>query len=422
MRVWKVLGVVVLALVLVAVVSQVARLLGSRGDANQRQEAVQPFYTPPDPLPSTVPGTLLRSEPLGTPLTGATTHRILYVTQDAAGAPTVSSGMLIIPDGPPPPGGRPVVAWAHPTVGLGDTCAPSRRDSPIAGQLTEPWMLQMVSYGWVIVATDYAGLGTPGISQYLVGRAEANDVVNSVRAARAFAGSGASDRWVVYGHSQGGHSALWTGQLAREIAPELTLLAVAAAAPAAELLPLVAEQWDQTVAWVIGPEVAYAWPTVYPDLPLTEVIGQQQVDNTESLATACLIPAAVGGVVRQGIGRTYFSEDPEQSPRWAAALGEQTPRPITDLPVLVAQGTADQVVVPNTTALLQEKWCAAGARLTTVWLGGQGHNHLGETAGTVAGEFFHRVLAGQDVGDTCSVPPAVPAYPTPVNPGFGSTQ
>ncbi|MEI6374155.1 MAG: lipase family protein [Actinomycetes bacterium] len=420
MKWWKVLGLVVLALVLVGLTTQVARFLGSRTQADQRQEALDPFYTPPDPLPSTKPGTLLRSEPLGATLTGASTFRILYVSQKADGSPTVSSGMLLIPDSPAPAGGRPVVAWAHPTVGLGDACAPSRRDEPISSQLTEPWMLQMISFGYVIVATDYAGLGTPGISQYLVGQAEANDVVNSVRAAREFKDSGASTTWMVYGHSQGGQSALWTGDLANKLAPELNLVAVAAAAPAAELVPLVDEQWDETVSWVIGPEVAYGWPTQYPNLPLSAVIAQEQINSTESLATDCLKAAALGGLVRQNIGRTYFSSNPIDNPQWKAALTAQTPAPITDLPVLIIQGTADQVVIPNTTSLLEQKWCAAGSNLTSVWLGGQGHNHMGEMGGTVAGSWFQRILAGEKISNTCSQPPTVLPYPTPVNPGFGS--
>ncbi|MCX6460038.1 MAG: hypothetical protein NTZ03_06985 [Actinobacteria bacterium] len=420
MKWWKVLGLVVLALVLVGLTTQVARFLGSRTQADQRQEALDPFYTPPDPLPSTKPGTLLRSEPLGATLTGASTFRILYVSQKADGSPTVSSGMLLIPDSPAPAGGRPVVAWAHPTVGLGDACAPSRRDEPISSQLTEPWMLQMISFGYVIVATDYAGLGTPGISQYLVGQAEANDVVNSVRAAREFKDSGASTTWMVYGHSQGGQSALWTGDLAKNLAPELNLVAVAAAAPAAELVPLVDEQWDETVSWVIGPEVAYGWPTQYPNLPLSAVIAADQVNSTENLATDCLKTAALGGLVRQNIGITYFSTNPIDNPQWKAALTAQTPAPITDLPVLIIQGTADQVVIPNTTSLLEQKWCAAGSNLTSVWLGGQGHNHMGEMGGTVAGSWFQRILAGEKISNTCSQPPTVPPYPTPVNPGFGS--
>ncbi len=75
-----------------------------------------------------------------------------------------------------------------------------------------------------------------------------------MRALRNFEPSQAGKRWIVWGHSQGGHSALWTGKLAGKIAPELDLIAVGAAAPAAELMVIMQNQWNGTIGWVIGPE------------------------------------------------------------------------------------------------------------------------------------------------------------------------
>ena len=50
-------------------------------------------------------------------------------------------------------------AWAHGTVGIGDQCAPSheiRDNLPPFGGL-------QVERGAVLVATDYEGIGTPGL-------------------------------------------------------------------------------------------------------------------------------------------------------------------------------------------------------------------------------------------------------------------
>jgi hypothetical protein len=58
-------------------------------------------------------------------------------------------------------------------------------------QDTDNWLDQMMALGWVVVSTDYVGLGTPGINNYLVAQDEARDVVNSVRAAQAFPGTDA---------------------------------------------------------------------------------------------------------------------------------------------------------------------------------------------------------------------------------------
>ena len=100
----------------------------------------------------------------------------------ADGVAAASGGMLFVPSSPAPAGGRPVVAWAHGTLGQGDACAPSRSSNPL--QDTDNWLGEMLALGWVVVTTDYVGLGTPGTDQYLVAQAEARDVVNAVRAAR----------------------------------------------------------------------------------------------------------------------------------------------------------------------------------------------------------------------------------------------
>ena len=130
------------------------------------------------------------------------------------------SGAIFIPPGKAPAGGRDVIAWAHPTSGVVEKCAPSLMPDT-AGMI---WGLQsMLAKGYVVVATDYPGLGTPGIHPYLIGESEGRAVLDSVRAARAMPQSGASNRFVVWGHSQGGHAALYTGELAKSYAPELEL-------------------------------------------------------------------------------------------------------------------------------------------------------------------------------------------------------
>ncbi len=103
-----------------------------------------------------------------------------------------------------------------------------------------PGLDDMLSRGFVVVATDYVGLGTPGQHPYLIGESEARSVLDSVRAARRFPGAKAGDTFAVWGHSQGGHAALFTGQLAASYAPELKLAGVAAAAPATAAAPAAA--------------------------------------------------------------------------------------------------------------------------------------------------------------------------------------
>src|ERR1700748_543989 len=177
------------------------------------------------------PGSVIRDEPMVGAPAGGIAHRVLYRSTDPDGKPIAVSGVIIVPPGVAPSGGWPVIAWAHPTTGIVPHCAPSLAIflfQQIAG--SRPMMEQ----GYAIAATDYPGLGTPGPHPYLVGVSEARAVIDSVRAARSFPGLENSPRYAVWGHSQGGQAALFTGIIAKSYAPELQLVGVAAAAPATD--------------------------------------------------------------------------------------------------------------------------------------------------------------------------------------------
>ncbi|MDA9293021.1 lipase family protein [bacterium] len=203
-----------------------------------------------------------------------------------------------------------------------------------------------MSLGWVVVATDYVGLGTDGTELFLLGEAESRDVVNSERVARNLSMTAAHARFVVWGHAQGGHSSLWTGHLAKDLAPELNLLGVAAAAPAAELVAINRAQWDTPVGWAIGPEVAVAWPAVYPELQVEDVVSETGQSRLGALTNECIRPAGLEGLVRSELGQKFFGSDPTQQPQWASAGEAQTPPPLpSGMPAFIAQGLDDKVVL-----------------------------------------------------------------------------
>ena len=148
---------------------------------------------------------------------GSTAFRILYRSTSPSGEPIAVSGAIFIPPGPAPAGGRDVIAWAHPTSGVVESCASSLMPD-LAGTI---WGLSdMLARGYVVVATDYPGLGTPGMHPYLISESEGRAVLDSVRAARDLPDAGASNRFAVWGHSQGGHASLYTGELAASYAPD----------------------------------------------------------------------------------------------------------------------------------------------------------------------------------------------------------
>jgi len=164
------------------------------------------FYDPPRPFAPAPAGTLIRAEAFsGYQLPpGATAVRILYHSRALDGTDIATSGVVLIPAGTPPRGGWPLIAWAHGTSGVARMCAPSLMKDVEYGS---EGLMPMVAAGFAVVATDYAGLGTPGPHQYDNKIPQANDVVYSVAAAHA-AVAPLGKRWVAIGHSQGG-TAVW---------------------------------------------------------------------------------------------------------------------------------------------------------------------------------------------------------------------
>jgi hypothetical protein len=207
--------------------------------------AQTPFYQASTQQMAGAPGTIIRSEPMLFAPAGTQAYRVLYRSTGLSGEPIAVSGVIIVPPGPAPAGGRPIVAWAHPTTGVVPHCAPSLAIfvfQQMAG------LRQLIEQGAVVAATDYPGLGTAGPHPYLVGDSEARAVIDSVRAARNIPGVDGGNDFAVWGHSQGGQASLYTGLIAGSYAPELHLVGVAAAAPATSLVTLMGDDFKTTAA------------------------------------------------------------------------------------------------------------------------------------------------------------------------------
>lgn len=406
----KVVGIVVCALLVAATAFGLAYAASSWEQSREQQTALDPFYTPPDVLPEQL-GTVIRREPLGIEVAGGSAERFLYVSERPDGTRAASGGMLFLPTAPAPDGGRPIVAWEHGTLGMGDACVPSRSSDPTADITT--FLPQMLAQGWIVVATDYVGLGTPGPNQYLIAEAEVRDVVNSVRAVRTIPEAQASNRYVTFGHSQGGHASIWTGHLGPEYAPDLELLGVAAAAPALDLRDIASAQWDTPVGWVIGSDLIEAWPSYYPDLPIDSILSTSGKDAAARLAAECVTASGLEALVREKFNEQFFAQDPLDNAAWSEALREQTPQPMpASMPVFIAQGTADQVVLPWPNAIISKEWCDAGSTLSVLWMGGVDHQDAAHVGGPSAFQWISQRFAGAPAESTCSLPlPVAPQAP-----------
>jgi acetyl esterase/lipase len=333
------------------------------------------------------PGSLVRREVLLGAPDGAAAYRILYRSTGLNNEPILVSGAIVIPAGPPPPGGRPIVAWAHPTSGVEPQCAPSLARS-LFRQIQG--LREMVERGYVVVATDYPGLGTPQTHPYLVGVSEGRAVLDSVRAARQIPEAGADSRFVVWGHSQGGQAALYTGLIAKDYAPELTLAGVAAAAPATDLVTLVNDDFNSVGGKNLTAMTLWSWARVY-NAPIDRVVAPDAIPVVNRLAGEC-IESIFDILVRRRTERPL-----EQSfltvqnltalEPWRSLLASNTPGALPPgIPVFLAQGDADQLVRPAVTRAYMRQLCQAGSRVRMVVLPGVGHGFAGRdsAAGAVA--------------------------------------
>jgi acetyl esterase/lipase len=348
------------------------------------------------------PGTLIRQEPLSlaTP-DGARAYRVLYRSTGLRNEPIAVSGAVIIPSGAPPANGRRIVAWAHPTTGVVPRCAPS-----LALFLIQQiqGVREMIERGYVVAATDYPGLGTPQTHPYLVGVSEARAVLDSVRAARSM--TEAQNRFVVWGHSQGGQAALFTGMIAKSYAPELDLAGVAAAAPATELATLLADDINTNGGRNLTAMTLWSWARVF-NAPSDSVLDPAALPTVDLLAGEC-IESIYDMIVRRGptqaLAQRFLSvNDFYNLKPWRALIASNTPTTTLPphIPVFIAQGAEDELVRPQVTAEYMHRLCQTGSKVQMMVFPNVNHGFIARDAAPAALEWITDRFAGFGAPSDC---------------------
>jgi acetyl esterase/lipase len=347
------------------------------------------------------PGDLIRSESIASPLPGAAAWKILYASTGLDGETIDVSGVVIAPIRPPPVHGRPIVAWAHPTTGVARNCAPSILKGVFD---TIPHLPALMALDDVLVATDYPGLGTAGPHPYLVGVSEGRAVLDSVRAAQQIPKAGAGARFAAWGHSQGGHAALFAGQLAKSYAPELTLVGVAAIAPATELEQLLKDDLDERAGKIIVSYCLWSWSRVYRT-PLDEWVAPGVVPAIDRLAADCIETEgeAYGALLATlPIPSNYLSPEVYGSGQWRPLFAENRPgQSRTGAALYIAQGTDDTIVRPAVTADFVAGLCRAGETVRYEPFPGVGHMKAGRVSASSAIQWMQDRFEGARAPSTC---------------------
>jgi pimeloyl-ACP methyl ester carboxylesterase len=391
-----------LALALCAAQAPAAkRADGKKGDEDKVVKGPKglKFYKPPKPLPKRHGDLIWWRGARGlVPLADArSTKLVLYASRTPQGKRTAVSGSVSVPKGKPPKGGWPVITYAHGTTGVADVCAPSRNrvggPAQLSNSYIDPQLNEWLRAGYAVVRTDYQGLGTPGNHPYLISVSEGRGVLDIIRAAREL-DDRIGRRFLVAGHSQGGHAALFAAGLAKAWAKGLKLRGTVAFAPASHileqvsLLPLLTSPSSLTALAVLIVDGA---ATQSKQINVAAILSDRVLAFYPLLQTECV--EQLGSASR--LGSVPPSEIQRQGSDLSPLLPElakMNPLVRSGAPIMIAQGDADMTVFPNFTDQLNNELLGAGNQVTYRKYPGIGHGDIVVAAQADALAFFRQLL------------------------------
>ena len=330
-----------------------------------------PFYQIPLEFSQAAPGTLLKVEkdadtksyviPAGTALS-----KIVYQSEKLNRTPVPVSRFILWPYAARSHrDGYRVVAWAHGTSGASANHAPSNYKN-LWQHFLAPYQLAL--QGYVVVGTDYAGLGVqkdasgaPIMHEYLASPSQGNDVVHSVSAARV-AFPELSKDFVAIGHSQGGGAA-WAVAQRAAASPIPGYLGAIAISPYTNFLN-EESVFGPRAAATICPGIASSFPDFDPQYILT---AEGEKRTALMSQTGAGVAAAIAIVHNADLVKPDWRTDP-----YVRKYGDLTGsggKPIQG-PLLVIHGEADamnsvatvKAAVENTARLFPS------AQLESIWL------------------------------------------------------
>lgn len=347
------------------------------------------------------PGRLITASPLATEAPRSGGWRITYESRDSEGRPIQVAGVVFTPQGKAPDGGWPVIAWAHGSWGIEPQCNIALSPALWA---QSPFFKALLARGYAVVATDYAGYGMGGIHPYLVGDASAYAVIDAVRAANRMQGANTGRRFAVWGESQGGHAALWTGQLAPTYAPGLTLVGIAAAAPTTDLVANLGGKIDPTVRAFLTAYVGASWEQYYgADLrAFTSPVG---ADLIRRLSKNCVDLKGFKFMTKIGLLRLRSAlkgvDLPTVDPWRELIVHNSVSRTPANAPLLVAQGGKDVIVAPEVTKAFVKDQCRQGKKLRFLWLPAMEHPQSARDTANPTIDWIADRFAGRPEPDDC---------------------
>jgi acetyl esterase/lipase len=199
---------------------------------------------------------------------------------------------------------------------------------------------------------------------------------------------------VVWGHSQGGQAALFTGMIAKSYAPELTLLGVAAAAPATDLATLMTDDIGSVGGKNITAMTLWSWQRVY-GAAMDRLVDPRAMPAINRLAREC---------IERPLEEYFLTvQGPGEVEPWRSLLTRNTPGTLPpDIPVFLAQGDKDAIVRPQVTRSYAAALCRAGSKVDMLALPDIGHGRAAQASALAAADWMTDRFSGASPPDRCA--------------------
>jgi len=349
------------------------------------------FYSFDEPIPPE-PGSIVKYEKLAAPNLKGTVYRVVYTSTTIDNKPTAVTGIIIVPHKAAPAGGYRVVSWGHGTNGMADKCTPSldpEDDFPLANMLLDR--------GWLLTSSDYQGEGTPGPLPYIAGDSAARNTIDIVRAAHNLPGVNVSKDYVVWGHSEGGQTAMFTDHIGPTYAPELNMKGVVAGAPPSQFNLIYTFLQTSPYKYYLlmaagGLNTAYGNTRA----PLDDVLTAKGMALVPQLDKGC--SDYVSNLVKNIKVSELTKTDPFKVPKWRTVLEENDPQQFkakSPVPLLIIQGGNDEQIPVVSTQILAQHLCGLGQDLERWIYPGQSHaGVIGPSSGDMVRWISDRFAGG----------------------------
>lgn len=407
------------------------------------EPSVAPFYEQVAQIrPAGKLGQVVKYEQIVAGIPGADAWKIAYISSDVNNKHTIATAIVVAPH--EVGRDRPIIAWAHGTTGTAQNNGPSQEENP-AVPLNQYFLIGGNSYtdyglpaieafiraGYVVVATDYQGLGGGGRHQYAVAVTNGRDVINSVRAVSSEKLGGAGKSSVALGWSQGGGAILSMASDGDYIvqkgsaSDDIAFKGFVGLAPYDVIVEIGDRVIDQATADKIIKDlsayfsvdmlnfihyVMIVWGTqaaFSEQLKLTDIFTDEGALVLDDILSNKGVHAAAD-TVNFNYGATYKSllrAVPKNTVAWVNAFKKGSVSPAGPVaPVIIYFGTKDTVVPIVMGKQYQEQKCAIGAQIQRVQLAGeQSHFTTPRAAEPLFIQWIADRLADRPVTDACVI-------------------